>query len=505
MIPTDFSSILFLLIGKESHWAPFIIIGFFIFQKWDAIERKIKGLCLINKIQYELNGKMYCNANEAYTYGDLSTYMWAVLYDIHKIIKKNEVPIKKAKTVEFPSNNIFEDGEHVNIPADDSKIKVSDSIYCTIQMRNKDIPVQQRSEDRSSPKDMSLETINLKIVLTSSKSILDIMEYIKKVTDEYNKQVKAKTENQLFIIKPSFNSKGDCYPGGPELSYPTTIPFKSTKKFDNLFFEGKETLIKRLDSFVQREKYASLGLPETLGLLFYGEPGTGKTSAIKAVAHYLHMHLIIVPMNHIKTKKRLEEIFFNQRMSDYPQEKRIYVFEEIDCNGWEEIVRDRRLLLKDSTGSNSSGTSDNVSDAITTAVSAIADSIKNGVTSGIHGDSKNKKKEDDDKLTLGAILEVIDGLVETPGRVIIFTTNHKEHLDPALLRPGRIDMQVEFKKLRRGHIADIYKKWYGYPICSKALNEIPDYKFTQAEISQLLFRFEADSDGFLNEVSKVCN
>ena len=502
MIPTDFSSILLLLIGKESHWTPFIILGFLIFQKWDTIERKIKELWLINKIQYELTGKMYCNANDAYTYGDLSTYMWAVLYDIHKIIKKNEVPIKKAKTVEFPSNNVFENGEYVNIPADDSKIKVSDSIYCTIQMKNKDIPVQQRSEDRGSPKDMSIETINLKIVLTSSKSILDIMEYIKKVTDEYNKQVKTKTENQLFIIKPQFMSKSVCsdvYGGLQELTYPTTIPFKSTKKFDNLFFEGKETLIKRLDSFVQREKYASLGLPETLGLLFYGEPGTGKTSAIKAVAHYLQMHLIIVPMNHIKTKKRLEELFFSQKMDDYPQQKRIYVFEEIDCNGWEDIVRDRRLLLKDSTSSNSGGSSDNVGDAITTAVSAIADSIKNGVT----GDSKNKKKEEDDKLTLGAVLEVIDGLVETPGRVIIFTTNHKEHLDSALLRPGRIDMQIEFKKLRRGHIADIYKKWYGYPICSKALSEIPDYKFTQAEISQLLFRFEADSDRFLNEVSKV--
>jgi len=501
MIPNDFSSILFLLLGKESHWTPFIIAAFFIFQKWEFIEKKIASLWLINKIQYELTGKMYCNANDAYTYGDLSTYMWAVLYDIHKIIKKNEVHIKKAKTVEFPSNNVFENGEHVNIPADDSKIKLTETIYCTFQMKNKDISVQGRDQDRGSPKDMSLETISLKIVLTSSKSITDIMEYIKKVSDEYSKQVKAKTGNQLVIIKPLFNSKGgnDVYGGSMELQYPTTIPFKSTKTFDNLFFEGKDTLIKRLDTFVHREKYSCLGLPETLGLLFYGEPGTGKTSAIKAVAHYLQMHLIIVPMNHIKTKKRLEELFFSSRMDDYPQNKRIYVFEEIDCNGWQDIVRDRRLLTNDVSSCNSSS-NDNIGDAISTAVSAIADSIKNGVNGG---DSKQNKKEGDDKLTLGAVLEVIDGLVEAPGRVIIFTTNHKEHLDPALLRPGRIDMQVEFKKLRRNHIADIYKKWYGYPICLKALSDIPDYKFSQAEISQLLFRFETDSDGFIAEIGKV--
>lgn len=505
MINGDFNSILFLLMGKESSWTPYIILGFLIFQKWELIEKKIKSIWLINKIQYELTGKMYCNATDAYTYGDLSTHMWSVLYDIHKKIKKNEVIIKKARTVEFPSNQVFDSGEYVNIPADDSKIKLTDTIYCTFQMKNKDIAVQRQENDRSRNKDESLETINLKIVLTSSKSILDIMEYIKNVTDEYEKQIKAKTENQLFIIKPHFINKGcgDSYNGGQEISYPTTIPFKSTKTFDNLFFEGKDTLIKRLDTFVHREKYSSLGLPETLGLLFYGEPGTGKTSAIKAVAHYLQMHLIIVPMNHIKSKKRLEELFFSSKMDDYPQNKRIYVFEEIDCNGWQDIVRDRSLLLKDSNGTSfSTGSSDNVGDAISTAVSAIADSIKNGVNGS---EGKSKKKEEDDKLTLGAVLEVIDGLVEAPGRVIIFTTNHKEHLDPALLRPGRIDMQVEFKKLRRSHIADIYKKWYGYPICSKAISDIPDYKFTQAEISQLLFKYETDSDGFINEVGKVRN
>jgi len=52
-----------------------------------------------------------------------------------------------------------------------------------------------------------------------------------------------------------------------------------------------------------------------------------------------------------------------------------------------------------------------------------------------------------DKLNLSGILNVLDGVVDTPGRIVIMTTNHPEVLDPALIRPGRID-----KKLLLGHM-----------------------------------------------------
>lgn len=56
------------------------------------------------------------------------------------------------------------------------------------------------------------------------------------------------------------------------------------------------------------------------------------------------------------------------------------------------------------------------------------------------------KKEDE--LNLSGILNVLDGVVDTPARIVVMTTNHPEHLDPALVRPGRID-----KKLRLGYMA----------------------------------------------------
>jgi chaperone BCS1 len=197
------------------------------------------------------------------------------------------------------------------------------------------------------------------------------------------------------------------------------------------------------------------------------------------------MSIIIVPMNTIKTKKRLEDLFFDTRI-DIPQEKRIYVFEEIDCNGWENIVRDRRFI-KEVSESNSSEVN---------AIELLADKLQP------LNKNNNKDKDENDKLTLGSILEILDGLIECPGRVVIMTTNHKEHLDSALLRPGRIDMEIEFKKLRRGHIAQIYQKWYNKPMNIKVATDIPDYKFTQAEISQLLFKHEQNPHEFVKELMK---
>jgi len=47
-----------------------------------------------------------------------------------------------------------------------------------------------------------------------------------------------------------------------------------------------------------------------------------------------------------------------------------------------------------------------------------------------------------DELNLQGLLNVMDGIIDTPGRILIMTTNHPEMLDPALIRPGRIDKQI---------------------------------------------------------------
>jgi chaperone BCS1 len=221
-----------------------------------------------------------------------------------------------------------------------------------------------------------------------------------------------------------------------------------------------------------------MGIPHALGLLFYGSPGTGKTSAIKAIAKYMNMNVVIIPMNTIRTRADLEQVFYTPYYGgeSIPYDKRIYVFEEIDCNGWEDIVINRKDKVN------------------------LSDMLANVKTEDDMKKYMLLKKEEDAKLNLGAILELLDGIIEVPGRMIIITTNHPEKLDPAIKRPGRIDMQIEFKKLRRQHIADIYEKWCGHSMKQTTMNKLPDYCFSQAELAPYLFKYQGNPSAFIDAI-----
>ena len=56
--------------------------------------------------------------------------------------------------------------------------------------------------------------------------------------------------------------------------------------------------------------------------------------------------------------------------------------------------------------------------------------------------SKSSYSYQKDKLNLAGLLNVLDGVVDTPGRILVMTTNHPEKLDPALIRPGRINKRL---------------------------------------------------------------
>lgn len=105
------------------------------------------------------------------------------------------------------------------------------------------------------------------------------------------------------------------------------------------------------------------------------------------------------------------------------------------------------------------------------------------------------------ELDLSTILNIIDGTLETPGRILIITSNYPEKLDHAFIRPGRIDMIIEFKKANRQIIKEMYESFY-----DEELTDIPesldDYKWTPAEVSQILFKF---FDNPKESLETLCN
>ena len=72
------------------------------------------------------------------------------------------------------------------------------------------------------------------------------------------------------------------------------------------------------------------------------------------------------------------------------------------------------------------------------------------------GDNVFKKSD----LKLSDLLEAFDGVLEMNGRMLIITTNHLEKLDPALVRPGRMDTSLEFKRCNKMAILDFFKHFF---------------------------------------------
>ena len=97
-----------------------------------------------------------------------------------------------------------------------------------------------------------------------------------------------------------------------------------------------------------------------------------------------------------------------------------------------------------------------------------------------------------EKLDLGTMLNLMDGVLETPGRILIMTTNKSSALDPALIRPGRIDMIVHFKKCSRSEINEIYEGITGDAIETSLLSKLPDNRFSPAKITQKIFEYHDD-------------
>jgi DNA polymerase III delta prime subunit len=106
-------------------------------------------------------------------------------------------------------------------------------------------------------------------------------------------------------------------------------------------------------------------------------------------------------------------------------------------------------------------------------------------------DKDDNKEESKDELTLSFILNLLDGVLETPGRIIIMTSNYPKRLDKALIRPGRIDINVQFDKANLEMINQMICHFYNKSIdeidnLNLKINEKIDKKYTPAEVISIL-------------------
>lgn len=222
--------------------------------------------------------------------------------------------------------------------------------------------------------------------------------------------------------------------------------------------------------------YSNRGLPYRRGYLLYGPPGTGKTSLSVALAGKFGLSVYALSLSVAWMNDDTLAMLF----SSLPKNC-IVLLEDIDACG---VTREK------SEAGPGKGNA-------TTPPKPLNDgSIPNnsGTKPGV-------------RVSFSGLLNAIDGVASKEGRALIMTTNHRERLDDALIRPGRVDLQIEFayadRKIVHGLFRAIYevsesdKLILKFPIDFPDDNEIADLANAFAEkVAEHVFT-PAEVQGFL--------
>ncbi|MED6220948.1 hypothetical protein PIB30_049704 [Stylosanthes scabra] len=232
-------------------------------------------------------------------------------------------------------------------------------------------------------------------------------EFKDKVLDSYLPHVlerAAQIKNQERVLKLyshhcpfNYDDKqegGRGFWGSVKLEHPST--------FETLAMDPamKKAIVEDLDRFVRRKEfYRRVGKAWKRGYLLYGPPGTGKSTLVAAMANYLKFDIYDLELSSVNSNQDLRRALLST------SNRSILVIEDIDCS---------------------------------------AESMDRRSTQDNHLQNFDYIGKPSRKLSLSGLLNCIDGLWSSFGdeRIIVLTTNHKEKLDPALLRPGRMDVHI---------------------------------------------------------------
>jgi hypothetical protein len=154
--------------------------------------------------------------------------------------------------------------------------------------------------------------------------------------------------------------------------------------------------------FARREWYAQLGIPWRRGYLLYGPPGTGKTSVAYALAGELKLKLATLSL----TNPKLNDHSIADLLQRTPPRSLILI-EDIDAFFNAREKQDARI-----------------------------------------------------EVSFSGLLNALDGVGAQEGRIVVLTTNHRERLDAALIRPGRIDVEVELSNATAEQLKGLFLRFH---------------------------------------------
>ncbi|KAG0494784.1 hypothetical protein HPP92_005778 [Vanilla planifolia] len=236
----------------------------------------------------------------------------------------------------------------------------------------------------------------------------------------------------------------------------TPTKFQHPMTFDTLAMETelRQMVEEDLTRFMKRkEYYKRIGKAWKRGYLLHGPPGTGKTSLIAAMANYLRYDIYYLDLKEVRSNNTLQILLL------HTSNKSMLVIEDIDSS----IVMQKR--------------------------------------------EEEVEVKTSSRMTLSGLLNFIDGLWSTSGeeRIIVFTTNHKDRLDPALIRPGRMDVHIHMGYCSPSSFRVLASNYHGideHPLFREIEELLGKVEATPAEIAEELTR-RTDADEAIDSIIKL--
>lgn len=171
-----------------------------------------------------------------------------------------------------------------------------------------------------------------------------------------------------------------------------------------------EEIVQDITRFLSRGSwYAKRGIPYRRGYLLHGAPGSGKTSFITALAGSLDFNICLLNL----AERGMTDDKLTHLLSNAP-EKSILLLEDVDAAflGRQNHSPER------------------------------------------HADGYQPN------VTFSGLLNALDGVASGEERIIFMTTNHLERLDPALIRPGRVDLISELGDAEDAQVKQLLVRFY---------------------------------------------
>ena len=287
---------------------------------------------------------------------------------------------------------------------------------------------------------------------------------IEDLLEEGRRTLRERRKTHLHII-PTYHYKADNYGlgwnAGTEASLKKQPPGRSISsvvlpraKSGAGRDQAEALLDDARDFFASAAWYRERGVPHRRGYLLSGPPGTGKSSLVQAVASELSLPIYLLSLS----SDLLDDLTLARLMQSMDISPSIVLIEDVDAMS--DIVHG-----SGAAGTTSPSTSEEDGEAEREGGSGakgggVGASDEQKRAAPHEEQKKRSRRKRNTRLTLSGLLNALDGPCATTERLLFLTTNNRSVLHPALIRSGRIDVEIEFDAVTSDQAERLFARFY---------------------------------------------